>query len=86
MLLSYGKRFGDGVNARDRLAMVQEMSKVAKSKAIFIVEFVHRYWQPKDSPVGLYRYLATSIKKLLGKNVDMEITQRPLDSISGRSN
>jgi SAM-dependent methyltransferase len=71
VIICMGNVLGDvGVNARDRLATVQEISKVAKSKAIFIVEFVHRYWQPKDSPVWLYRCLATSIKKLLGKNVE----------------
>jgi ubiquinone/menaquinone biosynthesis C-methylase UbiE len=70
-IICMGNVLGDvEVDARDRLAMVQEMSRVAKLKAVFIVELVHRYWQPKDLPLWLYRYLVASIKKLLGKNVE----------------
>jgi SAM-dependent methyltransferase len=71
VIICMGNVLGDtGVDARDRLTIVQEMGKIAKSKAIFIAEFVHRYWQPKDLLIWLYRYLTTSIKKLLGKNVE----------------
>lgn len=71
VIICMGNVLGDvGVDAKNRLAIVQEMGKVAKSKAIFIVEFVHRYWQPEDLIIWLYRYLATSIRKLLRKNVE----------------
>jgi len=67
-IICMGNVLGDvNVHKKDRIAIIQEVIHTMKSEAILIIEFVHRYWQPADLLVWLYRYLATTAKKLLGK-------------------
>jgi hypothetical protein len=63
-----GTVLGDiNVRKNDRAAVIKEMIEAARPKAIFIVEFVHRYWKPTDLLIWFYRYLTTSIEKVRGK-------------------
>jgi len=66
-----GNVLGDvDVHKAERIAILREMIRTAKSKAIFTIGLVHRYWQPTDLLIWLYRYLATSMQKLLGKSLE----------------
>jgi len=66
-----GNLLGDvGVKKQDRAIIIQQMIAAAKPEAIFIVEFVHRYWKPTDLFIWLFRYLATSVEKLGGKPLE----------------
>lgn len=66
-----GNVLGDvGVSKKGRMAIVQEMINSGKSEAILMIELVHRYWRLTDLLVWLYRYLATTIQKLLGKTLE----------------
>jgi len=70
-VICMGNVLGDvGVRKKDRIAIIQEMIKAAKPKAICIIEFVHRYWQPTDLLIWLCRYLAISMQRLLRKSIE----------------
>mgnify|MGYP001065651796 CR=1 FL=1 len=70
-VLCMGNVLGDvDIHKKDRVAILQGMMYTAKSKAIFIIELEHRYWRPTDLLIWLYRYLATSVKKLIEKSLE----------------
>jgi len=70
-VICMGNVLGDvDVRKKDRVVIIQEMINATKSKAIFIAEFVHRYWQSTDLFIWLYRYLAITIQKLVGKSIE----------------
>jgi SAM-dependent methyltransferase len=71
VIICMGNVLGDvGINKKLRIAITNEMMRIAKSEAVFLVEFVNRYWEPKDVFVWLFRYLATSMKKFSGRKVE----------------
>jgi SAM-dependent methyltransferase len=55
---------------RDRMAMIQEMADTVKPGGILLVELVNRYWKPADLLVWLYRYLATTMRRLIGESLE----------------
>jgi 2-polyprenyl-3-methyl-5-hydroxy-6-metoxy-1,4-benzoquinol methylase len=70
-IVCMGNVLGDvDIHNDERAAILREVILIAKSGAIFIMEFVHRYWRPTDLFIWICRYLATSIEKLSGKPVE----------------
>lgn len=70
-VICMGNVLGDVAVRRDeRVAIVEEMIRAGGSDAVFIVEFVHRYWKPVDLLVWVLRYLVTSLRKMLGEPVE----------------
>jgi len=57
-----------GVRKHHRTAIIEEMINMAGSETVFIIELVHRYWKPSDLFVWLFRYLATGMRKLVGRS------------------
>lgn len=69
--ISMGNVLGDvNIGRRERTSIIEEIVRTIKDNGIVIVEFVHRYWKPRDLLVWAYRYVATTAQKLFGKTVE----------------
>lgn len=70
-VFSTGNLLGDvNVQAKDRELMLTQMARVTQTKGTITIEFVHRYWKPKDLLGWLWRYFITAWRKFGGNAVE----------------
>lgn len=66
--ISMGNVLGDvNIGRRERTRIIEEIIRTMKGKGILVVELVHRYWKPRDLLIWACRYIATAVRKSLGK-------------------